>query len=138
MRLMVHFLSATFLISGFLIAPVASADQPERMKDVRGAVAHELQSADESIHVDIFAADEGALFLVTDMETGKTSTFSADDLGERSSAFWSSDANTIATDEPNLEYMGTDSTGTSYYAITVDGENVGTMLVHANGDVEIL
>lgn len=128
--------SLGWLVSALLIAQPAFADRPEKPEDVDKLAVQELVSNNGAVTLEIIGADRGAMFLVHHRPSGKNSVFSHSDLGENAAEFWESDASTLDNDA-SLVYIGSDPAGNEYYAIMVNGDQEGVLVVSPEGEVEI-
>lgn len=124
------------LVPALLIAQPALADRPEKPEDVDTLAVQELVSTNQDVTLEIIGADRGAMFLVHHRPSGKSSVLNHSDLGEHAAEFWESGANTVDSNA-SLAHVGNDPAGNEYYAIMVDGNQKGAMVVSPGGDVEI-
>lgn len=124
------------LVSAAFVAQPALADRPEKPEDVDTLAVQELASSNGAVTLEIIGADRGAMFLVHHRPSGKNSVFSHSDLGEPAAEFWKSGASAMDNDA-SLVYIGSDPAGNEYYAIMVNGDQEGVMVVSPEGDVEV-
>lgn len=137
MKVRVHrILVLACLTISLLIAQPGLANRPDKPENVKGVAVHELTSANNAVVLEIIGADRGAMFVVHHRPSGKSSVFGYGDLGERAAEFWASGASTMGNDA-SLVYIGSDPAGNEYYAIMVNGEQAGVMVISPAGDVEI-